>query len=1008
MKKTLLYIAAATVLFAGCAKETDKNKDIASESKIYTISASVDNPETRTVASRFQDGDSYKYSFSWETGEKIAVVPTNVNSMVLFDLADANLGTFTHEAMGDEPEYTGFGLAVTPANALTSLAPSPTNYEIYFSGSYLQGSSNAIMVAGEPTTGSDGNQKFQFKHIAALVKVTYNNVPAGTLGMVFVADHNIKGTFQFTSSTGIVASNDAFATVEDDTPMEAFVMLPEMPDAPVATMDFFVPIPVGEYQTFQVYLMDEGGETVPNSEASWTASSPFTVNVADVVACPEVEIQEPDYSGDWIMVGFYGDDAYACPAYTTGDKNIKGVEVTVNNGIVSSTESSIKMTFTKVISGDYEGMYTIQDAEGKYLCATSSSANNIKAEIVSDPSTMSASHYWTVVPEEGGKYSIVASKDTENRNVLQFNPNNGTPLFSCYSEESNQRSNVLLYDWDNAVITLTCVKPLIAFDGTNVTITTETAGAKIYYTLDGSEPSSSSAEYTVPFSISTTKTVKAIAIADGYEDSEVAEKECVVGDDTWTLVTSTDDLVAGDLYVIANNSNNAVAGPLNSDYLSSVSGVVFTSDKGTITTLPNNALQFTLGGSTGAWTFTCSAGQLYSNGAKKVNFSSNGNGTWKISFSGNNAVIENGKSDNGKLQYNASSPRFTTYSSSMTVIQLYRKPAAEDTRDDAELSFSPTSATAVVGEPFTAPQLIKNPSDITVTWASSDQNVAYINQTSGEIQIKKAGTATITASFAGNAQYKPTSASYELTVNPSYDITLQGVTDGKVYVGAANNAKVTFKVSSGYAWNTNVSFENGINNSFTISPSQNAAGNEVVVTITSAVENETEAARQLGSVTISNGGSSQTIQIWQKAPVGDWAFNNTSNINLSSTGGSNANNCTVIIDGERVSGVKAGTGEKVGAVKLTIPEGTTVLHLHLGGWNNETTKVTVKRANSNIATLELKSDPGVSGNSPYTLTETDASKFYHTISLSAVTTDVELTLTATAGKRFIIWGVNAE
>ena len=294
--KRVLFWMTAIALFVGCAKETDKNQDTATNGKVYTITASVDNPETRTVAERFQDAStgSYKYSFKWEDNEQIAVVPTDANTQLLFTLADADFGTFTYEAQGGEPEYAGFGMAVTPANALDALNPSVTGYDIQFSGSYLQGCSNAIMVAGEPTIGSDGNQKFQFKHIAALVKVTYKNVPAGTNAMVFVADQNIKGTFHFTSATGIQASNNAFTTIDDDTPKEAWVILPDALEAPVASMDFYVPIPIGQYQTFQVYLIDEELETVPGSEQSWTASAPFTLNVADVVACPEVTLAEPE------------------------------------------------------------------------------------------------------------------------------------------------------------------------------------------------------------------------------------------------------------------------------------------------------------------------------------------------------------------------------------------------------------------------------------------------------------------------------------------------------------------------------------------------------------------------------------------------------------------------------------------------------------------------------------------------------------------------------------------
>lgn len=61
-----------------------------------------------------------------------------------------------------------------------------------------------------------------------------------------------------------------------------------------------------------------------------------------------------------------------------------------------------------------------------------------------------------------------------------------------------------------------------------VTLSDSTSGASIYYTTDGSIPTTSSTAYSAPITVSTGQTLKAMAVASGYSNSSVALANYIV------------------------------------------------------------------------------------------------------------------------------------------------------------------------------------------------------------------------------------------------------------------------------------------------------------------------------------------------------------------------------------------------------------------------------------------------------------------------------------------------
>ena len=66
------------------------------------------------------------------------------------------------------------------------------------------------------------------------------------------------------------------------------------------------------------------------------------------------------------------------------------------------------------------------------------------------------------------------------------------------------------------------VESSAVINGTEVTISCATEGAKVYYTTDGTEPTAKSKEYKAAIIVMPPMTIKAIAVKDGMNNSAVA------------------------------------------------------------------------------------------------------------------------------------------------------------------------------------------------------------------------------------------------------------------------------------------------------------------------------------------------------------------------------------------------------------------------------------------------------------------------------------------------------
>ena len=138
----------------------------------------------------------------------------------------------------------------------------------------------------------------------------------------------------------------------------------------------------------------------------------------------------------------------------------------------------------------------------------------------------------------------------------------------------------VVFTYSSGSETPTCATPTFSpiadayIDAQNVTIACETEGATIYYTTDGSDPTTGSSVYSSPIAVSANTTIKALAAKAGCNNSSIASAEYAFPTTTYNSIA---DLItaAPTEPVILNLTNAQVLGKGDNDmYIKDATGAL--------------------------------------------------------------------------------------------------------------------------------------------------------------------------------------------------------------------------------------------------------------------------------------------------------------------------------------------------------------------------------------------------------------------------------------------------
>ena len=218
-------------------------------------------------------------------------------------------------------------------------------------------------------------------------------------------------------------------------------------------------------------------------------------------------------------------------------------------------------------------------------------------------------------------------------------------------------------------------------------------------------------------------------------------------DVTFQRITSTEDLEVGKRYIIVYESRNVAMGAISSSKGTEIS--VDISDHQITLSESSTVNVLTLGGTTNAYTLLGNQGDKYIGGASSTSITTNASVAdnsykWKITFSSNNAVINNVLNSTRYIRHNGSSDWRHYTSSNGNPTQLYKEVTISATA--LSVKTAPTKLNYKVGETLDLTGLVL---DATVGGNHVDVTSGYTASPANGATLNSVGAQTVTFTYGG-------------------------------------------------------------------------------------------------------------------------------------------------------------------------------------------------------------------------------------------------------------------
>ena len=225
-------------------------------------------------------------------------------------------------------------------------------------------------------------------------------------------------------------------------------------------------------------------------------------------------------SGSVVVITHDNGSLYAMSNDKGTSKAPTAIAVTDEGGVLTEgVADNVLWTITKdgnnlSFAKGNDKLYCTNSNDGVRVGSGSANSFLINSNYLYETGTPDARYLGVYKSQDWRCYTSINS-NIQNQTLAFYKKTVSDPVYGDYSTTCQPQAAAPTFD----------VAAGTYYEGKSIQLTSTTENATIYYTIDGSAPSTSSTKYTAAISLSerAVVTVKAIAVAEGYENSEVAE-----------------------------------------------------------------------------------------------------------------------------------------------------------------------------------------------------------------------------------------------------------------------------------------------------------------------------------------------------------------------------------------------------------------------------------------------------------------------------------------------------